>query len=425
MKEFLSQCLKETDGNDPSTLTRECLDFHSFLGWSMYADYLEVWLKYPNLLVLYADDIEENPIEVAKAVETYLGLPPNSSPYKTTGLGALEDTNLGSIAFDVQTQLTKAKDDRQATADLVEYFKPNVKKLHDMAEKGIIPALPYKWMRRYDIPVKHEIKAFPKTPQLDDAEFKGLLKSLRQTDNKLDDLVADTTRAKSISGSKVGIDQVLEGIGGGNKRSASGESGGGAFSTPFSMVHTYRLAITLGRPIRPLRRRRSSDRDGKPVRNEGNVTGAKGNVTDAKDTDDFNKLKSKSKLLQKQAERKERLTKPHWEAGTVRGRFYSDLYVPMDREIRDSLKETSSSPSPCRTSFNSPTSLNTTRRGWTSLALRRKTRLACTANCGGMIARTRSSGPRFRDVAVRIVASSAAIAKTRWACEENRRQFYN
>ena len=339
MKEFLSQCLKETDGNDPSTLTRECLDFHSFLGWSMYADYLEVWLKeYPNLLVLYADDIEENPIEVAKAVETYLGLPPNSSPYKTAGLGALEDTNLGSIAFDVQTQLTKAKDDRQATADLVEYFKPNVKRLHDMAEKGIIPALPYKWMRRYDIPVKHEIKAFRKLLALDDAEFKGLLKSLRQTDNKLDDLVADTTRAKSISGSKVGIDQVLEGIGGGNKRSASGESDDDALIDAFLNGAHLPAGDNTGSSNSPSSSTTVIGRDGKPVRNEGNVTGAKGNVTDAKDADDFSKLKSKSKLLQKQAERKERLTKPHWEAGTVRGRFYSDLYVPMDREIRDSLK---------------------------------------------------------------------------------------
>jgi len=340
MKEFLTQCLKETDGNDPSTLTRECLDFHSFLGWSMYAEYLEVWLKeYPNLLVLYADDIEENPIEVAKAVETYLGLPPNSSPYKTAGLGALEDTNLGAIAFDVQPQLSKTKDDRQATADLVEYFKPNVKKLHDMAEKGIIPALPYKWMRRYDIPVKHEIKASRKLLADDDSEFKGLLKSLRRTDNKLDDLVAETTTSKSISGSHIGIDQVLEGIGvSGPKRSASVENGDDAFINDILGGANIPTSDATATSKSPASSTLVIGHDGKLVRNEDTAVATVGNATGAEDADDFSALKSKSELLQKQAERKEKLTKPHWEAETVRGRFYSDLYVPMDREIRDSLK---------------------------------------------------------------------------------------
>lgn len=78
------------------------MDFYSVLGWSMYVEYLEVWLKeFSNLFVIYIDDIEENFMEVVKEVEMYFGLFLSLILYEIVGLGVLEDIDLAFIAFDL------------------------------------------------------------------------------------------------------------------------------------------------------------------------------------------------------------------------------------------------------------------------------------------------------------------------------------
>lgn len=319
-KEYLEQCVKEADGADSGTLTRECLDFHSVLGWSMYAEYLEVWLEeFPNLLVIYTDDIEENPTEVAKEVETYLGLPPSLTPYEIAGLGALEDTDLASIAFDLQPQLAKTSEDKEATEELLAFFEPHVKRLDVMAQKGKIPPLPYKWKRRYNIPVRHSVKsrkllADDESAAFDGNDIDGLISSLTQVDDRLDDVKQEHTDETGVEGG-VDIEEVLGVMGQTETKStASGQYEDG----DANLMSEY-------------------DDDSGKESSSSNSTAAigSGNSTSTSDVDVIN---SKSKLLQERAEKSEKHNKPSWKASSVRGRFYSDLYVPMDDTVRDELK---------------------------------------------------------------------------------------
>ena len=271
------------------------------------------------MLVIYTDDIEENPTEVAKEVETYLGLPPSLTPYEIAGLGALEDTDLASIAFDLQPQLAKTSEDKEATEELLAFFEPHVKRLDVMAQKGKIPPLPYKWKRRYNIPVRHSVKsrkllADDESAAFDGNDIDGLISSLTQVDDRLDDVKQEHTDETGVEGG-VDIEEVLGVMGQTETKStASGQYEDG----DAKLMSEY-------------------DDDSGKESSSSNSTAAigSGNSTSTSDVDVIN---SKSKLLQERAEKSEKHNKPSWKASSVRGRFYSDLYVPMDDTVRDELK---------------------------------------------------------------------------------------
>jgi len=50
------------------------------------------------------------------------------------------------------------------------------------------------------------------------------------------------------------------------------------------------------------------------------------------------KIAEDAERAQKRAEEEEKAIKPSWKSKTVRGRFYSDLYIPMERQVRDELR---------------------------------------------------------------------------------------
>jgi len=318
-KTFLEECLSEADGSDANTIARECLDFHSFLGWSMYAEYLDIWLKeFPDMLVLYADDIEENPAEVAAAVEEYLGLPPKDGEYITTSVASSDDAGLRSIAFDSQDSLLENKGDVHATENLVKMFEPHVKRLHDMANNGQIPPLPYKWLRRYSIPVRHEI----------DLKRKGGARKLlgEVNDDFISTIVDDLNRVneefeKSVASKEAADKQATESASAKNASAQVGTDDDGIITSPDELVSTVTEA------------------------SEQTLQGAEPYVdvdestTSKKSARGISDIVYKSEELQRLAEAEESAKKgPTWKSDSVRGRFYSDLYVKMDEGLRDELK---------------------------------------------------------------------------------------
>lgn len=344
----LEQCLEETKGESSETVARECLDFHSFLGWSLYAEYLEIWKKeFPNLLVLYADDIEDNPEQVARAVESYLGLPPNIKPYDFTALGA-RTSRFSSVPYDLQPQLSKTEEDKKATEELVKFFEPHVAKLQKMAKEGKIPALPYMWQRRYN--VQEDPTRFSSARKLlagdtiivdslenEDSERSNMHKSSKHKSSKhVDEENAPDMRSMDI-------EDVLGAIG---DSIAKAESDGGKVDNSASVESEQEPTAQVGKS-----EPRTKDDDivfldsldgeyGDSSVDAAAAVGADKNLTiSANATDDImGEVATKAKNKQKQAEEKAQHMKPTWKANTVRGRFYSDLYIPMDESVRDDLK---------------------------------------------------------------------------------------
>ena len=361
-KTNLQQCLREAADTDASTVTRECLDYHSFLGWSLYAEYLELWLKeFPDLLVLYTDDIQDNPEQVARTVEKYLGLPESMKPYDTSRLGA-QTGHFASVSYDLQPQLSRTDEDREATEELLEFFRPHVMRLHEMSKKGKIPALPYMWQRRYNI---QNDAARGKARRLlsDDVTDSMLGSSMTTIDDALEDIDSHHKKSKkhgddSEAARTMDIEDVLGAIG--NTIAAEDESHASNERSAESLKAPAESSEIEAKKEAPAVQAGASDEDAtfleslEPTdeyadngddaaaigagNSKTNNSTLRKSSTDAATSGDVDDLKVKSEKLQERAEEKAANTKPTWKANTVRGRFYSDLYVPMDESIRDDLK---------------------------------------------------------------------------------------
>jgi hypothetical protein len=148
----------------------------------------------------------------------------------------------------------------------------------------------------------------------DGNDIDGLISSLTQVDDRLDDVKQEHTDETGVEGG-VDIEEVLGVMGQTETKStASGQYEDG----DANLMSEY-------------------DDDSGKESSSSNSTAAigSGNSTSTSDVDVIN---SKSKLLQERAEKSEKHNKPSWKASSVRGRFYSDLYVPMDDTVRDELK---------------------------------------------------------------------------------------
>lgn len=285
----------------------------------MYAEYLSIWLKeFPDMLVLYADDIEENPAEVAAAVERYLGLPPKDGEYISTSVAKNEDADLRSIAFDSQASLLEKKDDVRATEYLVEMFGPHVKRLNDMSKQGKIPPLPYKWLRRYSIPVQREIELKKKNGA------RRLLSEL--TDDFITTIVDDLNRVNEEfekSGAKQGAEKTQA-----TKSSEKDVSTRDASIEDKNITSPQELVQSVTE---------SSEQHlqaAQPaIKTEDTGKSSKATARGISD------IEHKSEELQRRAEAAESVKNgPTWKSDSVRGRFYSDLYVKMDDNLREELK---------------------------------------------------------------------------------------
>lgn len=358
-KASLQQCLQEAADTDSSTVTRECLDYHSFLGWSLYADYLELWLKeFPDLLVLYTDDIQDNPEQVARTVEQYLGLPESMKPYEVSNLGA-QTGHFASVSYDLQPQLSKTDEDREATEELLEFFRPHVMRLHEMSKKGEIPALPYMWQRRYNI--QSDISRGKARRLLaDDLTDSMLGRSMTTVDDSLEDFGSHLKKSKhhdddSAAERTMDIEDVLGAIGNtiAEESQPAEEINAEDSNTPAQSTEVETKKET------PAIQADNVDEDAKFIEsmepteeyadhNDASAAIGAGNTkmnnstlrknsTDAVLSGD-DALKVRLEKSQERADEKAANTKPTWKSNTVRGRFYSDLYVPMDESIRDDLK---------------------------------------------------------------------------------------
>jgi len=316
-KAFLEDCLREADGASAQIVARECLDFHSMLGWSMYAEYLEIWLEqFPDTLVLYADDIAENPAEVAAAVERYLGLPPKRGPYDTSEIATRADTGVKSISFDSQKSLLETNDDVHATEVLIEMFEPHVKRLHKMSTHGKIPPLPYKWLRRYSIPVEHEISVKTKRARkllaLNDDFISTIVDDLNRVNEEFETAAAAAAEKARTAAT---VDKSKQ------DKATPPKIDGKNVTTPDQLVATVEMA---------------SDHKLLAVQPIIQVTSG---ASSSKKADGLGDIVYKSEELQRLAEAEESAKKgPTWKSDSVRGRFYSDLYVKMDEDVRDELK---------------------------------------------------------------------------------------
>jgi hypothetical protein len=65
---------------------------------------------------------------------------------------------------------------------------------------------------------------------------------------------------------------------------------------------------------------------------------AEGAEVEETDDDEITQIQLEEDKQQQHAEHEEKITKPKWESSTVRGRFYSDLYIPVDETIQDKLR---------------------------------------------------------------------------------------
>ena len=343
-KEYLEKCMGESVASHSETLARECLDYHSILGWSMYAEYLEIWQReFPDMLVLYADDIDENPVGVARAVEKYLGLPESKSPYDTATLGSEVDKHPGSIAFDLQLQLTKETEDREATQTLVSFFEPHVKRLHEMSKDGKIPPLPYKWLRRYSIPVKRSlVKSRKLLSDVDeDNKEEAKVEDVKLTAISPGEKVRYSSLGSSEPDGVMSVEDVLLNIQ--QNDNAQGEDDE-AHELSESSEDEDSEDVDGATLIDQLMGRVKSDvaAEGKSKKHshkkhshddiEEEVSKNSTNV------DPLVKIAEDAERAQKRAEEEEKAIKPSWKSKTVRGRFYSDLYIPMERQVRDELR---------------------------------------------------------------------------------------
>lgn len=343
-KEYLEKCMGESVASHSETLARECLDYHSILGWSMYAEYLEIWQReFPDMLVLYADDIDENPVGVARAVEKYLGLPESKLPYDTATLGSEVDKHPGSIAFDLQLQLTKETEDREATQTLVSFFEPHVKRLHEMSKDGKIPPLPYKWLRRYSIPVKRSlVKSRKLLSDVDeDNKEEAKVEDVKLTAISPGEKVRYSSLGSSEPDGVMSVEDVLLNIqqndnaqGEDNEAHELSESSededsedvDGATLIDQLMGRVKSDVAAEGKSKKHSHKKHSHDDFEEEVsKNSTNV-------------DPLVKIAEDAERAQKRAEEEEKAIKPSWKSKTVRGRFYSDLYIPMERQVRDELR---------------------------------------------------------------------------------------
>lgn len=148
---FLKRCLQKCNQND--ILARaNCAYRDNVIGWSVYAPSIKLWERSfgsSEVLILYNEDLEENPESVMKSIEAHLGLKPHgyrdlSEHFNTAGCyGWKKDRNHEQGC---EKKKIPVRSTDHTTTTLAKFFIESVNELREMAKEGLVPAPPLSWL---------------------------------------------------------------------------------------------------------------------------------------------------------------------------------------------------------------------------------------------------------------------------------------
>lgn len=150
-----------TAGGEPPFSLLQRLEFQCFqrsniVGWSVYDVYLDHWLRYfpkDQVLVLYTEDLQQDPIATFRKVESFLGVEPYQYDPKVAEAvynpKGCYNWHCAKNKTDVQASATNANSVGAAVRQLVDFYRPHVKRVIQLADEGTIAPVPPAWRAVY------------------------------------------------------------------------------------------------------------------------------------------------------------------------------------------------------------------------------------------------------------------------------------
>eukprot|EP00951_Prasinocladus_malaysianus_P001594 scaffold11045_cov40-Prasinocladus_malaysianus.AAC.1 len=131
-----------------------CNAFSNIIGWSNYPVYLHNWLKFfdkDQLLIIYTEQIDRDPLPVLRSVEEFLGIEPFEYPEDVLGHAHFNSGRCGYGWKDECTETThktvlknNAHPDFHPEVD--PYFDDVVRGVLDLAGEGKVTLPPMSWL---------------------------------------------------------------------------------------------------------------------------------------------------------------------------------------------------------------------------------------------------------------------------------------
>eukprot|EP00798_Chlamydomonas_sp_ICE-L_P022849 gene22849-30023_t len=156
----IKDCLKVIDETPPTLPTiREmmrfrCMQTSNIVGYSVYSVFLKRWLEFfspKHLLVIYTSEMEQDPLGTMRKVEEHLGVQQHAYPPEVIGTKFNTHTNYGWRSAEVEKP-RRLLEEEELGGDLLKlqtFFKPYMHELKEMADEGLISAMPEEMMAPY------------------------------------------------------------------------------------------------------------------------------------------------------------------------------------------------------------------------------------------------------------------------------------
>jgi len=151
----LRRCLAEASGS----LERKvhCAAQSNILGLSLYGSALKLWLKHyepADFLVTYLEQFSAHPQAVASAIHSHLGVEDHVYPsellQKKFNRHGSYGWNVSLLAMDSRRKESRKESaNKTALSKLYHFYRPHMKQIKALADKGLVSKLPKTWITRW------------------------------------------------------------------------------------------------------------------------------------------------------------------------------------------------------------------------------------------------------------------------------------